>query len=312
MARRIPGASERSVRYRFDRLVLEGVINLSVIVNPWAVGFPVISEVLIRVEPGNIQSVASNLVGLRHVSYVACVLGNHDVGITVYARDNAELYTTVEQQIQTLPGVKETNVILVPRLLKDGQYWWPPSDGDSLPIAPRTPPYFLLEIERQILDQIDLKIIDLLQDDPRTPVTRIARCIDIISPGAVQNRIRSLIQRHVIEVTAIIAPDHVGFPVRADIYIRVKSGRALEVAQQLAALQETSWVACAIGTSDLSIQVRVRDLQMLYHFVTEVLHAIPGIAATSTTLVSEILKDTYHWRIPQASFLGNGLARRPS
>ena len=54
IARRVSGLSERSARYRVDRLVKEGIIRVSAIACPKAVGLPATADVFIEVEPGRI------------------------------------------------------------------------------------------------------------------------------------------------------------------------------------------------------------------------------------------------------------------
>ena len=123
IARRIGGVSERAVRYRIARLVREGVIRVSAIPNPKALGFPVVADVMIEVEPGHIQEVAGKLREYECVSYVACSTGDRDVSIQVVARDNAELYHFVTDVVGKVPGVRRTETYLVPMILKDVYEW---------------------------------------------------------------------------------------------------------------------------------------------------------------------------------------------
>jgi Lrp/AsnC family transcriptional regulator for asnA, asnC and gidA len=302
VGRRIPNATERAAHYRLERLIRRGVMRLGVIVDPRAVGFPVSAEVLVKVAPGRIQSVADLLAELERVSYVACTLGNHDVGITMHARDNTELYTIVTRDVASVPGVKETTIALVPLLLKDVHHWQIPDSEIPSEIPPRQPPFVHPQLAAQSIDWVDRKIVHLLMEDARMPAAHIARRLGNITPRAVSDRIDSLVREGVICITAIINPEKVGFPVRADMYIEVESDHILEVAQKLAELEETTWVACAIGESDLGVQICVRDNKELYRFVTEVIHKVPGITRTATTLVSKILKDRYDWCIPESVF----------
>jgi len=123
IARRIGGVSERAVRYRIARLVREGVIRVLAIPNPKALGFPVVADVMIEVEPGHIQEVAGKLREYECVSYVACSTGDRDVSIQVVARDNAELYRFVTDVVGKVPGVRRTETYLVPMILKDVYEW---------------------------------------------------------------------------------------------------------------------------------------------------------------------------------------------
>lgn len=123
IARRIGNISERSVRYRIDRLVKEGIIRVSAVVSPKAVGFPVTADVFIEVEPGRIMDAARKMTELEWVSYVACSTGENDVRIQIVARNNDELYDFVTQVIAQVPGVRKTTTVLLPVVLKDVYQW---------------------------------------------------------------------------------------------------------------------------------------------------------------------------------------------
>ncbi len=123
IARRLGNVSERSVRYRIDRLIQQGVIRVSAIVNPKAVGLPVKADIFVQVEPGHVPEVARKMTEFECVSYVACSTGDRDLSIQVYARDNEELYRFVTEVIGNVPGVRKTSTMLLPLVLKDVYDW---------------------------------------------------------------------------------------------------------------------------------------------------------------------------------------------
>ncbi len=129
IARRIGEISERSVRYRLDRLVQEGVIRVGAIVNPKLVGFPVVADVWMEIEPGHVMEVARKMVGFEEISYVACATGDRDVSVQVYARNNEELYRFVTEVLGNVPSVRRTHTILVPIVLKDVYDWLLPESA---------------------------------------------------------------------------------------------------------------------------------------------------------------------------------------
>lgn len=120
--------SERAVRYRIERLLRSGVIRVSAVVNPQAVGFPVIGDVLVDVAPGKLQDVAAQMVDFPNVSYVAGSVGEGDLSVQVYARDTEELLRFVNEVIGKVPGVTRTKVVMVPWKLKDVYQWHIPAD----------------------------------------------------------------------------------------------------------------------------------------------------------------------------------------
>jgi Lrp/AsnC family transcriptional regulator for asnA, asnC and gidA len=123
IANKLGDITERTVRYRLERLVNDGLIKIKAITNPIAVGYTVIADVFIEAEPGMISEVANTLVKFDCVSYVACSTGDRDVSIQIVARNNAEAYSFVTEVIGKVPGVRKTTTSIVPVILKDVYDW---------------------------------------------------------------------------------------------------------------------------------------------------------------------------------------------
>jgi len=123
MARRIRGISERVVRYRIDRIVKEGYIQISAITNPKSLGYSVTADVFLEVESGMILEVAKKAAEYDCVSYVACSIGESDISIQIVGHDTNEVYQFVTNEIGKIPGVRKTTTSIVPLVLKDVYQW---------------------------------------------------------------------------------------------------------------------------------------------------------------------------------------------
>jgi Lrp/AsnC family transcriptional regulator for asnA, asnC and gidA len=123
IARRVGDISERSVRYRINRLVSQGVVQVGAIVNPRKLGFSVVADVWLEVESGSIFDVARKMTEYECISYVAYSIGETDVSVQIIARDNAEIYRFVTEVIGKTQGVRKTTTSIVPRVLKDIYQW---------------------------------------------------------------------------------------------------------------------------------------------------------------------------------------------
>jgi len=148
------------------------------------------------------------------------------------------------------------------------------------------------------IDKIDVKIVNLLLENGRMPSSEIARRIEDISERAVRYRIERMIEEGVIYVTAIVSPQAFGLNTFADVWLEVESDKILEVANKMAEFENVSYVACAIGETDVSIQIVAEDTAEIYRFVTEVIRKVPGVRKTVTSIVPIVLKDIYQWRVP--------------
>jgi Lrp/AsnC family transcriptional regulator for asnA, asnC and gidA len=131
IARRLGNTTERSVRYRLERLRKSGLIKIAIITNHAALGFLVTADVFIEVEPGLIQDVAKKLANFENVKYVACSIGDRDVSVQVIAHNNAEAYAFVTEVIAKVPGVRKTTTSIVPVILKDNYDWHIPAASFS-------------------------------------------------------------------------------------------------------------------------------------------------------------------------------------
>jgi len=127
IARQVGGISERAVRYRIEKMINEGVIQISAVVRPQAFGLTTTADVWLEVESDQILEVANKMVGYDNVSYVACGIGETDVSIQVVARDTAEIYRFVTEVVRKTPGVRKTTTSIVPIVLKDVYQWRVPA-----------------------------------------------------------------------------------------------------------------------------------------------------------------------------------------
>ena len=150
------------------------------------------------------------------------------------------------------------------------------------------------------IDKIDLKIVNLLLEDGRKSASEIARQIGEVSERAVRYRIERMIEEDVIRLSAVVRPEALGLPIRADVWLEVESDRIREVAQKMAEYENVTYVACSIGENDISIQVVAKDTDEVYRFVTETIRKVPGVRRTTTSIVPLILKDVYQWRAPES------------
>ena len=147
-------------------------------------------------------------------------------------------------------------------------------------------------------DEFDWQIICLLNDDGRMPSAEIARILGGVSARTVTNRINALTEHGVINVRAVVNPEMVGYGVMADVFVEVEPGRVRDVAESAADFPQVSYVACATGECDVSISLRVRNIEELFDFVTEKLGKIPGVRRTQSFLLPVKIKDLDTWLPP--------------
>jgi len=123
ISRRMGDISERAVRYRIDRMVNEGVVQISAVARPQAFGLTTIADIWLEVESDRILEVAKKMAEFDNVSYVACGIGESDVSIQIVAKDTGEIYQFVTEVVRKVPGVRKTTTSIVPLIIKDVYQW---------------------------------------------------------------------------------------------------------------------------------------------------------------------------------------------
>ena len=141
------------------------------------------------------------------------------------------------------------------------------------------------------MDEIDLKLIDVLQIDGRASNTEMAKKLGI-SEATVSRRIHNLISSGTITITAVPEPYKIGYKTMAFIGVNVQLSEINNVAKKLAAYSQVHYVGLCSGSTDIFAWVLFRSPEELSDFVTNELAAIPGIIRTDTIIQLKLLKRT--------------------
>ena len=143
------------------------------------------------------------------------------------------------------------------------------------------------------LDDIDKRIIRMLQLDGRAPYSRLAPEVGL-SQAAVRNRVQRLIDRGVMQVVAVTDPSMVGFDLQAMVGVSV-DGDVVEVASALAELGDVDYVVATAGRFDVICEVVCTDTDALHDLVNEQIRAIEGVRSTEVLTYLRLVKQTYAW-----------------
>ena len=142
------------------------------------------------------------------------------------------------------------------------------------------------------MDDLDRKIIELLQINGRASNARIARDVGV-SEGTVRRRLRRLVQDEIIRVVAVPDPEKMGLNTVALIGIQADPDKLDDVAERLAALPETQYVSLTTGSFDLFIWVALLSSEELGNFLRHRVGVINGVRRTETFVNLVIVKKGY-------------------
>jgi Lrp/AsnC family leucine-responsive transcriptional regulator len=145
---------------------------------------------------------------------------------------------------------------------------------------------------KQMIDPIDIRILDVLQTDGKTPLAQVAEAVGLSVP-AVHERIRKLEQAGVIRgYVARVDPEKVGAGVTAfvEVYVEHPSQEAPLIAA-VTAVSEVQEMHHVTGESSLLLKVRTASIDTLRQLLLETINVLPGVRQTRTSIVLATAKE---------------------
>jgi Lrp/AsnC family transcriptional regulator for asnA, asnC and gidA len=122
---RAVGANQRTVRNRIERLIDQDVIRPAAIVNPLAFGYVTVVDIFLQVELEHEEEAVDRFLTMQEVAQMAYGLGQRDMMLRAYFKDNHEMREFLRHTLPSIPGVKVTGSILVPHILRNIEEWMP-------------------------------------------------------------------------------------------------------------------------------------------------------------------------------------------
>lgn len=144
-----------------------------------------------------------------------------------------------------------------------------------------------------MIDEIDRKILNILQQNARISNVQIAREVGM-APSAILERIRKLESRGVIRgYEAKIDPEALGLNLLAYVFVRSDERVGEEITgQELAELPEVQEVHHIAGEDCYLVKVRTTDPRALSQLLRGRFGAIRSVRSTRTTVVLDTLRDS--------------------
>lgn len=142
------------------------------------------------------------------------------------------------------------------------------------------------------MDELDRKIISLLQENGRSSNARIARAIGV-SEGTVRRRLKILVDDEIIQVVAMPNPEKLGFRCEAIIGVQADPDKMDSVAEHLAQLEDVQFVTLTTGTYDIFTWVTVPSSDDLGILLRTKIGTIPGVRRTETFITLAFKKRSY-------------------
>jgi DNA-binding Lrp family transcriptional regulator len=164
--------------------------------------------------------------------------------------------------------------------------------------------------ESVVLDELELRIINALQINPRASWTTVGRALDV-DPSTVARRWAQLRGSGRAWISVYPTPGAPAESLAAFIEVECAAGEATAVAERLVDDPRVGTIEHVTGSRDLLLTVVERDLAALGAFVLTGLGRIPGVRGTHAHVATALIAEASSWHLRtldtvQAQRLRNG------
>lgn len=140
------------------------------------------------------------------------------------------------------------------------------------------------------VDEVDRKIIEMLQDDARVAFRKIAEKVGV-SEATVFVRVKKLIENGVIRrFTALVSPELLGKGLTAFVLINADPKRLQHVFEMLAGIEDVYEVYDVTGAYYVIAKIRTSDREKLVKVIDQI-GLIEGVTRTETAIVLRSIKE---------------------
>jgi Lrp/AsnC family transcriptional regulator for asnA, asnC and gidA len=148
-----------------------------------------------------------------------------------------------------------------------------------------------LEFDTHLLDDVNLKIVDILSKDSSTPFVEVAKQIGI-SDATVHIRVKRLISEGIInKFTISVDNNFLGYDHAAFIVINVEPGFTDKAIDGLCNIEEVLEIHEMHGTFDLLLKIRTKDFDQMRDVVENKIRKLPCILETELMTVLKTRKE---------------------
>ncbi len=146
------------------------------------------------------------------------------------------------------------------------------------------------------VDDLDRRIIKMLQVNGRLTNTEIARALDI-TETTVRKRIAHLLDEKLMNIVAVATPEAVGGTLSAIMGLSVELTAMHSVGDLVRTYPEVRYVGMSAGRFEIIVEAFFVDQEHLLEFVTDRLGTVPGITNVETSIILKVVKFSYEWEI---------------
>ncbi|WP_206204638.1 Lrp/AsnC family transcriptional regulator [Thermococcus sp. MAR1] len=149
-----------------------------------------------------------------------------------------------------------------------------------------------------MVDELDLRILSLLQENARLSYREIARELKV-AVGTVYNRIKRMEEEGIIKGFApILDYEKLGFGLTTVIGVKAQGRRIVEIEREIAQSNRVIMVYDITGEFDIVVVAKFKDRADMNRFVKWLL-SLEGVEKTNTSVAMQVVKEDLRLKLTE-------------
>lgn len=275
------GVAEQTVARRYRRLRREGLIRVTLSLDPRALGVTVWS-IRVRCRPEHADALGEVLARREDVSWVSIHSGGWEIDFNLRAvreADTEELLTRILPKVAPVSSVAPSAILhtFVGGASTDWAGWRDALSRDqAAALREHAAEPSAGGAETVELKPADRPLLEALTRDGRTSYATLAR-VTGSTAGRVTRRVEALVRSGLAYFDVDIAPAATGQHHWTTLWMTVEPRYLQEVGDILARHPDIPFAAAVTGPANLTANLTTVSLDAVYRFVTTTLAQAPGI-----------------------------------
>lgn len=116
-------STEPTVRRRIERMVSGGALKIVGVVSPFALGYPVVALLGLRIDRRYQKEIEAALTALPEVRFMGFMLGSFDVMLEAWFPDNTALLEFLNETLARISGIRDIESWQALKLSKYAYDW---------------------------------------------------------------------------------------------------------------------------------------------------------------------------------------------
>ena len=291
------GLTEGAVNRRYRRLRADGVIRVTGMVNPGALGQ---SRWLVRLRcrPGSVAAIADALADRDDINWVALSAAGCEITCATQSRTREQREDLLGHRLPRTAAVIDINAFAMLRQFLGGRgHYWSALQGTLSPqeeaaLGGSGPPFTespVVTREPPRLTPEDERMLHALAADGRAGLVDLGTAAGL-TPGRVSRRLDALLRHRVVHIDVEIAPAALGYHARANLWLRVHPSAVKSAGRALAREPEIAFAAAISGPWNIHAVAHCRDLDELFEFTSDRIGSLAGLQSMEVSPVLRHIK----------------------